>query len=185
MGPTRRQRASDGTAVAARRGISSPSSESVIRIDSASSACRLDSCSRSNSPWRVVASDVTGGFTTGSLNHDACSRSTSATILSLTAIRSPVTGARPRTHAFTGCSGCWTGAISTCQPTKELAKANGRDIMTRSDQPITKGLQERIHQVVKLDEAIELQPILDRLAEAPQLDLATDDDTDQRRVSGE
>ncbi len=74
---------------------------------------------------------------------------------------------------------------STCQPTKELAKANGRDIMKRSDQPITKGLQERIHQVVKLDEAIELQPILDRLAEAPQLDLATDDDTDQRRVSGE
>ncbi len=60
------------------------------------------------------------------------------------------------------------------------AKANGRDIIQPFDLPITKGLQERIHQFVKLDEAIELQPILDRLAEAPQLDLATDDDTDQR-----
>ena len=60
------------------------------------------------------------------------------------------------------------------------AKANGRDIIQPFDLPITKGLQERIHQFVKLDEAFELQPILDRLAEAPQLDLATDDDTDQR-----
>ena len=59
------------------------------------------------------------------------------------------------------------------------AKANGRDIIQPWDLPITKGLQERIHEFVKLDEAIELQPILDRLAEAPQLDLATDDDTDQ------
>ena len=60
------------------------------------------------------------------------------------------------------------------------AKANGRDVIQPWDLPITKGLQERIHQFVKLDEAIELQPILDRLAEAPQLDLATADDTDQR-----
>jgi uncharacterized protein DUF1931 len=60
------------------------------------------------------------------------------------------------------------------------AKANGRDIIQPWDLPITKGLQERIHQFVKLDEAIELQPILDRLAEAPQLDLAIDDDTVQR-----
>ena len=60
------------------------------------------------------------------------------------------------------------------------AKANGRDIIQPWDLPITKGLQERIHQFLKLDEAIELQPILDRLAEAPQLDLAIDDDTVQR-----
>jgi hypothetical protein len=60
------------------------------------------------------------------------------------------------------------------------AKANGRDVIQPWDLPITKGLQERIHQFEKLDESIELQPILDRLAEAPQLDLATADDTDQR-----
>jgi hypothetical protein len=60
------------------------------------------------------------------------------------------------------------------------AKANGRDIIQPWDLPITKGLQRCIHQFVKLDEAIELRPILDRLAEAPQLDLATHSDTDNR-----
>jgi hypothetical protein len=63
---------------------------------------------------------------------------------------------------------------------ESTAKANGRDIIQPWDLPITKGLQERIHQFLKLDEAIELHPILDRLAEAPQLDLAIDDDTVQR-----
>jgi hypothetical protein len=60
------------------------------------------------------------------------------------------------------------------------AKANGRDIIQPWDLPITKGLQECIHQFVKLDEEIELRPILDRLAEAPQLDLATHRDTGER-----
>jgi hypothetical protein len=60
------------------------------------------------------------------------------------------------------------------------AKANGRDVIEPWDLPITKGLQERIHQFTRLDQEIELQPILDRLAEAPQLDLATSQETDHR-----
>ena len=60
------------------------------------------------------------------------------------------------------------------------AKANGRDVIESWDLPITKGLQECSHQFVRLDHEIELQPILDRLAEAPQLDLATTEETDQR-----
>jgi hypothetical protein len=41
------------------------------------------------------------------------------------------------------------------------AKANGRDVVQPSDLPITKGLQERIHEFGELDEEVELQPILD------------------------
>jgi hypothetical protein len=44
------------------------------------------------------------------------------------------------------------------------AKANGRVIMEPSDLPITKGVQECIHEFEKLDEEIELRPILDHLA---------------------
>jgi Domain of unknown function (DUF1931) len=47
------------------------------------------------------------------------------------------------------------------------AKANGRDVIESWDRPITKGLQECTHQFVRLDHEIELQPILDRLAERP------------------
>src|ERR1700733_3423936 len=43
------------------------------------------------------------------------------------------------------------------------AKANGRDIIEPIDLPITKGLQECIHEFIRLDEAIDLKPILDRL----------------------
>jgi Domain of unknown function (DUF1931) len=60
------------------------------------------------------------------------------------------------------------------------AKANGRDVIESWDLPITKGLQECSHQFAKLDHEIELQPILDRLAEAPQLDLTTTEETDRR-----
>ena len=52
------------------------------------------------------------------------------------------------------------------------AKANSRDIIEPFDIPITKGLQERIHEFRKMDEEIELMPILDYFASQPQLDLA-------------
>jgi Domain of unknown function (DUF1931) len=39
---------------------------------------------------------------------------------------------------------------------KAAATENGRDIIQPSDLPITKGLQESIHQFRKLDEEIEL-----------------------------
>ena len=60
------------------------------------------------------------------------------------------------------------------------AKANGRDVIEPHDLPITKGLQERIHEFRTLDEEIELQPILDHLAARPPLDLAYGEETEAR-----
>jgi hypothetical protein len=58
------------------------------------------------------------------------------------------------------------------------AGANGRDVMQRHDLPITKGLQERIHEFEKIDQELDLAPILDHLAARPQLDVALSDDTE-------
>jgi hypothetical protein len=60
------------------------------------------------------------------------------------------------------------------------AKANGRNIIEPFDLPITKGLQESIHEVRSLDAEIELQPILDDLLARPPLDLAYSDETEAR-----
>ncbi|HYR87751.1 MAG TPA: DUF1931 family protein [Terriglobia bacterium] len=57
------------------------------------------------------------------------------------------------------------------------AKANGRDIIQPFDLPITKGLQESIQSFRKINEEIELQPILDYIAGLPQLHLAYSDET--------
>ena len=53
------------------------------------------------------------------------------------------------------------------------AKANGRVMLEPFDLPITKGLQECIHEFERIDEDIELRPILDRLATRPPLTLLT------------
>jgi hypothetical protein len=60
------------------------------------------------------------------------------------------------------------------------AKANGRDIIEPHDLPITKGLQERIHEFRTIDEQIELRPILDHLAARPPLDLSYSEETEAR-----
>jgi hypothetical protein len=60
------------------------------------------------------------------------------------------------------------------------ARANGRVIIEPFDLPITKGLQESIHEFEKIDEQIELQPILDQLTARPPLDLAYGEDTESR-----
>src|ERR1700704_5048071 len=60
------------------------------------------------------------------------------------------------------------------------AKANGRDIIEPFDLPITKGLQECIHAFREIDEEIELQPIIDRVAARPPLELAYSDETEAR-----
>lgn len=57
------------------------------------------------------------------------------------------------------------------------AKANLRDVIEPWDLPITKGLQERIREFEKLDEDIELEPILERLATRPQLSAELSQDT--------
>ena len=66
------------------------------------------------------------------------------------------------------------------------AKANGRVIIEPFDLPITKGLQESIHAFEKMEEAIELKPILDLLVAHPPLDLAPGVETESRypRVVG-
>lgn len=60
------------------------------------------------------------------------------------------------------------------------AKANGRVIIEPWDLPITKGLQERIHEFESIDEEIELAPILDRLTARPPLDLPFSEETEAR-----
>ena len=60
------------------------------------------------------------------------------------------------------------------------AKANGRVIIQPFDLPITKGLQQTIHEFNEIGEQIELQPILDQLTARPPLDLAYSEDTERR-----
>ena len=60
------------------------------------------------------------------------------------------------------------------------AKANDRVTIEPFDLPITEGLQERIHEFRRLDEQIELKPILDHLAALPPLDLAYSEETTAR-----
>jgi hypothetical protein len=55
---------------------------------------------------------------------------------------------------------------------EDVAKWNGRDIIEPFDLPITWGLQESIKTFRELDEDIELQPILERLAGLPALELS-------------
>jgi Domain of unknown function (DUF1931) len=63
---------------------------------------------------------------------------------------------------------------------KTAATENGRDIIQPCDLPITKGLQESIHQFRKLDEDIEPKSILEAIASLPPLDLIYGDETEER-----
>jgi hypothetical protein len=60
------------------------------------------------------------------------------------------------------------------------AKANNRDVIQRSDLPITKGLQESIHAFRKIDAEVSLASILDQLTRWPPLDLVYDDEVKSR-----
>jgi hypothetical protein len=57
------------------------------------------------------------------------------------------------------------------------AKANGDAIIEPHDLPITKGLQERIHEFGKIEEAIAIEPILESLTALPRLDLPFSEET--------
>jgi hypothetical protein len=61
------------------------------------------------------------------------------------------------------------------------AKANLRDVIQPWDLPVTKGLQESMHAFERLDEEIELRPILESLAARPPLDMTLDVDTETRQ----
>jgi hypothetical protein len=60
------------------------------------------------------------------------------------------------------------------------AKANLRDVIEPWDLPITKGLQERIHEFEQLDEDIEVEPLLEGLVARPQLDVTVGDEARDR-----
>jgi hypothetical protein len=60
------------------------------------------------------------------------------------------------------------------------AKANARDIIEPWDLPVTKGLQESMHGFERIDEEIELRPVLESLAACPPLDAALSEETQAR-----
>jgi hypothetical protein len=57
------------------------------------------------------------------------------------------------------------------------ARMNDRDVILPMDLPITKGLQESIHDYGDIDEDIELTGIVEHLTKLPPLDLEYADDT--------
>jgi hypothetical protein len=59
------------------------------------------------------------------------------------------------------------------------AKANGRDIMQRIDVPLTKGLQEQLHQFRTLVAEVPVLPALRDMVARPQLDLGYDVELDE------
>ena len=60
------------------------------------------------------------------------------------------------------------------------AKANVRDVILPWDLPVTRGLQESTHAFERIEEEIELRPILESLAARPPLDYALSEDTQAR-----
>jgi hypothetical protein len=60
------------------------------------------------------------------------------------------------------------------------AKANARDVIEPWDLPITRGLQVSMHGFERIDEEIELRPVLDSLAARPPLDAALSEETQAR-----
>src|SRR5258708_37285557 len=60
------------------------------------------------------------------------------------------------------------------------AKANIRDIIEPRDLPVTKGLQESAHAFERLEEGIELAPVIESIAARPPLDYALSEATQAR-----
>ncbi|MEV6446457.1 DUF1931 family protein [Amycolatopsis sp. NPDC051716] len=63
---------------------------------------------------------------------------------------------------------------------KATAKANGRDVIEPRDLPITKGLQERMHEFLKLEADLEVVPLLEQLLSRPPLGIAISEETEAR-----
>jgi hypothetical protein len=62
---------------------------------------------------------------------------------------------------------------------RDSAKWNGRDVIARQDLPITKGVQERMREFDKLDEADEIRELLGREVRRPPADVTFDEETEQ------
>lgn len=62
---------------------------------------------------------------------------------------------------------------------RDLAKWNGRDVIVPQDLPIKKGVQERMREFDKLDEAEEVRDLLRQVVRRPPADVTFSDDTEQ------
>ena len=62
---------------------------------------------------------------------------------------------------------------------RDAAKWNGRDVIARQDLPITKGLQERMREFDKLDEAGEIRAILAQNVRRPPADVTFSEETEE------
>lgn len=62
---------------------------------------------------------------------------------------------------------------------RNAAKMNGRDVIAAQDLPITKGLQERMREFDKLEEAEEIRALLREAVRQPPGDIAFAEDAEQ------
>jgi hypothetical protein len=62
---------------------------------------------------------------------------------------------------------------------RNTAKANGRDVIEPQDLPITKGVQERMREFDKLEEADEIRELLRQVVRQPPDDVTFAEDTEQ------
>jgi Domain of unknown function (DUF1931) len=62
---------------------------------------------------------------------------------------------------------------------RNSAKWNGRDVIAAQDLPITKGVQERMREFDKLEEADEIRELLRQVVRQPPGDITFADDTEQ------
>ena len=62
---------------------------------------------------------------------------------------------------------------------RNIAKSNGRDVITPQDLPITKGLQERMREFDKFEEADAIYQLLRREVRTPPEDVTFADDTEE------
>jgi hypothetical protein len=62
---------------------------------------------------------------------------------------------------------------------RNSARWNGRDVIAPQDLPITKGLQERMHEFDKFDEAEEIRQLLRQAVRRPPADLTFAEETEQ------
>jgi hypothetical protein len=62
---------------------------------------------------------------------------------------------------------------------RDVAKWNGRDVIVPQDLPITKGVQERIREFDKLDEAEEIRDLLRQVVRRPPADVTFSEDTER------
>jgi hypothetical protein len=63
---------------------------------------------------------------------------------------------------------------------RAAARANGRDVIEPWDLPITKGLQETIHDFRGMVEAAEVRPMLEQIVAIPPQELAYSEETEGR-----